>query len=98
MQNAVSSASAPSSPTPIFALAPINALSAVDEATGGMKAKLTNLGSSLIDTAHSQFPVVASSPSSLSSEDPIGDQVPTTVTALTQNKKRKGNVAFFVGF
>ena len=68
VQNAVASASVASSPTPAFAHAPVSALSGVDFASVGLKAKLYNLDLSLIDNTHSQFPVAVSSPSSLSSK------------------------------
>ena len=85
MQNAVASAAtAASSPTPPFALAPISTLSAVDVAGTGLKAKLLNLGLSLIDNTQSQFPVAVSSLSSLSSKAPITN--PTLACRSFQRK------------
>jgi hypothetical protein len=57
VQNAVASASVASSPTPAFAYASISALSGVDVAAAGLKAKLYNLGLDLKDNTHSQFPI-----------------------------------------
>ena len=68
MQNAVASASIASSPTPVIAHAPVSTLSGFDVGAAGLKIKLYNLGLSLIDNTHSQFPVAVSSLSSLSSK------------------------------
>jgi hypothetical protein len=76
VQNAVASASVASSHAPFFAHAPVSALSGFDVGAAGLKIKLHNLGLSLIDNTHSQFPVAVSSLSSLSSKAPITDQAP----------------------
>ena len=78
VQNAVASASVASSPSPNFALASIKALGGADVKATGLKAKLNNLGLSLIDNTQSQFPIAVSSPSSLSSKAPIANPAPAT--------------------
>ena len=67
-QNAVASASAASSPTPVYALAHMNAHSSVEVADAGLKPKLPNPDLSLKDNTQSQIPIAVSSPSSLSSK------------------------------
>jgi hypothetical protein len=68
VQNAFAAAS---SPAPFFALAPVSALSGAEVVATGLKPKLFNLGLSLKDNTHSQFPAAVSSVSSLSSKAPI---------------------------
>jgi hypothetical protein len=68
VQNAVASASVASSPTPVFTLAPISALSGVDVSAAGLKTKPFNLGLSLKDNTQPQFPIAVSSLLSLSSK------------------------------
>ena len=81
VQNATASASSvASSPTPVFTLAHVSALSGVDVAAAGLKTKQYNLILSLIDNTHSQFPIAVSSPSSLSSKALITDPAPACIS------------------
>jgi len=71
VQNAVAASAVASSPTPVFALAPVSAPSGRDVIAAGLKTKRFNFGLSLKDNTQSQFPVAVSSLSSSSSNTTI---------------------------
>jgi hypothetical protein len=97
VQNAVTSASVASSPSSVFALTPVCALSGADVVAADLKAKLYNLDLSLIDNTQPQFPVAVSSLSSLSSKtlivDPSSAVAPVSVNEAAFQLKCDWTVA-----